>query len=104
MFQGPTEIEVYKLVLKARGLKLTVMTVLLLYLLFGEPEGEATLVKGEGLTVDAFVTERVIAGRDYALDLEGEPTAVAGGSDRNDTLLPVPQNDAMCLRCSWKWA
>ena len=79
MFQGLTEIEVYKLVLKARGLKLTVMTVLLLNLLFGEPEGEAALVKGEGLTVDAFVTERVLAGRDYALDLEGEPTAVAGG-------------------------
>ena len=103
MFQGPTEIEVYKLVLKARGLKLTVMTVLLLYLLFGEPEGEAALVKGEGLTVDAFVTERVIAGRYYALDLEGgSQRRLPVGSDRNDTLLPVPQNDAMCLRCSWK--
>ena len=71
MFQGPTEIEVYKFVLKARGLKLTVMTVLLLYLLFGEPEGEAALVKGEGLTVDAFVWERMVAGGDDALYLEG---------------------------------
>ena len=36
-------------------------------------------MKGEGLTVDDFVTDRVIAGGYYALDLEGEPTAIAGG-------------------------
>ena len=46
-------------------------------LLPGEPELEALLIEGVGLAVDALVVERLVARRLDALDLEGQPAAVA---------------------------
>ena len=52
------------------GLKLAVVTVQLHDLFFRKPILEAALVKGKGLTVDAFVWERMVSRGDDALYLE----------------------------------
>lgn len=79
MVQGLAEEQVDELLLKVGGLKLAVVTVQLHDLFFREPILEAALVKGKGLTVDAFVRERMVSGGDDAFYLEGQPTAVARG-------------------------
>ena len=66
-----TDAAVDELLLKVGGLKLAVVTVQLHDLFFRKPILEAALVKGKGLTVDAFVWERMVAGGDDAFYLEG---------------------------------
>ena len=79
---------------------------------FAHPDGDIVTMSDEAF-VDNLknhqrgVTELEVNGvpsRVYYTPLKGSQRRLPVASLRNCTLLPVPQNEAMCGRCSWKWA
>ena len=68
-----TEVELHKLILQPRCLELAVMLREAQHLLAREPVLEALAVEGVGLAVYAVVVEGVLARREDAIDLEGQP-------------------------------
>jgi hypothetical protein len=76
----------------------------LLYLGLGEPVAEALAVEAIGLGVDGGVVKGCSRGESMLSTSKGSQRRLPVASLRNCTLLPVPQNEAMCGRCSWKWA